>query len=191
MSSNECGWPLAQHGALLLDFARRSIRYGLFQGRPIAVALQELPGALTEPLASFITLELNGKLRGCVGTLDAIRPLVSDVAHNAYAAAFHDPRFPPITAAELDEIAIHISILTPAEEVAFSSEDDLVARLRPFVDGLIIQEGHQRGTFLPSVWRSLPDPKLFLQCLKQKAGMPRDYWSDTLKFYRYRTDVIS
>lgn len=123
--------------------------------------------------------------------LQAIRPLVKDVAENAYAAAFRDPRFPPLREAEMSDLALHISILSPSENMTFSSEDDLLSQIRAGVDGLVLQENGHRGTFLPSVWEQLPDKILFLQQLKQKAGLPANYWSDTIKVARYTTFLIS
>ena len=138
--------------------------------------------------ATFVTLELRQNLRGCIGTLQAYQPLVVDVAHNAHAAAFFDPRFPPVTLAELDDLDIHISILGPAEAMQFDSEADLLRQIRPGIDGLILEDGYQHGTFLPSVWESLKTPEEFLQHLKIKAGLPSDYWSDNLKISRYTTE---
>lgn len=122
--------------------------------------------------------------------LEAIQPLVQDIAENAFSAAFRDPRFPPLEAGELSDLSIHLSILSPAEELTFASQEDLLAQLRPGIDGLILQEGHRRGTFLPTVWDSLPTSDQFLRHLKQKAGLPPDYWSDTLKVFRYTTELI-
>ncbi len=174
----------------LLQLARDSIEHGLQTGRPLPVRLRDFPPELTEPRATFVTLEKNNRLRGCIGMLEAVRPLAQDIAENAFSAAFRDPRFPPLEATELPELSIHLSILSPAEEMTFSSQEDLLAQLRPGIDGLIMQEGHRRGTFLPTVWESLPTPEQFLSHLKQKAGLPPDYWSDTLKVFRYTTELI-
>jgi AmmeMemoRadiSam system protein A len=174
----------------LLDLARDSIRFGVRNGKPIPVELSGLPAELTVQRATFVTLESNGVLRGCIGCLVAIRPLAADIAENAYAAAFRDPRFPPVTAAEVEELDIHLSLLTPAQPMTFLSEADLIGQLQPDVDGLILEDGPRRGTFLPSVWESLPDPSDFLRHLKRKAGLPADYWSDTLKISRYRTETV-
>jgi len=174
----------------LLQLARTSITHGLQTGRPLAVDLTAYPGALTEQRASFVTLERYGQLRGCIGMLQASRPLALDVAENAFAAAFRDPRFPPLSPAELTDLDLHISVLSSASTLNFSSEADLLAQLRPGVDGLILEEGHHRATFLPSVWEQLPEPQQFLQHLKQKAGLPRNYWSDSLSISRYLADVF-
>ena len=142
-------------------------------------------------LHGLVTLERRGQLRGCIGMLEAVRPLVRDIAENAFAAAFRDPRFPPLTIDELADLELHISILSPAEAVHFKSEQDLIEQLKPGIDGLILREGYRRGTFLPSVWEQLPDASQFLRHLKQKAGLPADYWSDSLKIFRYSTEMFS
>ena len=145
---------------------------------------------LMEKRATFVTLTIEGALRGCIGRLEAFRPLAEDVAANACAAAFDDPRFMPLSAEELDQIEIHISVLSPPEEMVFSSEEDLLAQIRPGIDGLIFQEGGRRGTFLPSVWEELPEKELFLMHLKVKAGVSESYWSDSLQVFRYTADYF-
>jgi len=174
----------------LLALAKNSIQHGLTTGTPLTVNLADFPEDLRVQRATFVTLQKHGQLRGCIGMLAATRPLVVDIAENAFLAAFNDPRFPPLSADELDELDIHLSILTPAESMSFSSEQDLLNQLQPNIDGLILQDGYRRGTFLPSVWEQLPEPKQFLSHLKQKAGLPSDYWSDTLKVSRYTAEII-
>jgi AmmeMemoRadiSam system protein A len=175
----------------LLKLARTSIQHGLDTGKPFSPDLQDYAPELTVNRATFVTLEHRGQLRGCIGMLEPIRPLVQDIAENAFAAAFRDPRFPPLTTDELAELELHISILSPAEPIQFDSEQNLIAQLKPGIDGLILQEGYRRGTFLPSVWEQLPDAEQFLRHLKQKAGLPADYWSNSLKIFRYRTEMFS
>jgi uncharacterized protein len=172
----------------LLGVARAAISHGLDTGRPPTLDLAAEPETLKLPRAAFVTLEIDKRLRGCIGHLEAVQPLVLDVADNAFAAAFQDPRFPPLRAAELAALAIKISILTPATPLAFADEADLIARLTPGVDGLILADGAHRGTFLPSVWEQLPQPRQFLRRLKEKAGLPADHWSDALRVFRYRTE---
>lgn len=172
----------------LLDLAEASIRHGLEQGRPLRPDKRDYPAVADENGACFVTLHSRGELRGCIGSLQAHQPLLEDVAHNAYAAAFSDPRFPPLHVSELAGLEIHLSLLSPATPIAFQSEEALLQQLRPGEDGLILEEGGRRGTFLPSVWEQLPTAELFLQHLKQKAGLPTDYWSDTLKVSRYTTE---
>ncbi|MBI9019809.1 MAG: AmmeMemoRadiSam system protein A [Verrucomicrobia bacterium] len=150
----------------------------------------ELPAELMEQRATFVTLTSDGNLRGCIGMLEACRPLAEDVAENAVAAAFHDPRFPPLSRDEFDDLQISISVLSPPGEMSFSSEADLLSQVRPGVDGLILQEGVRRGTFLPSVWEELPEKEMFFEHLKLKAGLPAGYWSETLRVFRYTTEYI-
>ncbi|MFZ1615637.1 MAG: AmmeMemoRadiSam system protein A [Holophaga sp.] len=175
---------------ILLDLASASIRHGLATGRPIPVDLATLPPALTGPRATFVTLQKHGELRGCIGCLEAHRPLAEDIAANAFAAAFRDSRFAPVTGEEFHHLEIHLSLLTPATPMVFRSEKDLLSQLAPGQDGLIMEEGPHRGTFLPSVWTSLPDPQDFLRHLKLKAGLPGNYWSPSLEVRRYRTESI-
>lgn len=172
---------------ILLQLAEASIRHGLEHGRALQPELSDFDPLLCEPGASFVTLLREGELRGCIGSLAALRPLVEDVAENAYAAAFSDPRFYPLQAAELRGLEVHISLLSEDEPIHFSSQNDLIKQLRPGIDGLILEEGFRRGTFLPSVWEQLPDAREFLQHLKLKAGLPINYWSETLRVSRYTT----
>ena len=176
---------------ILLDVAHASIQYGLRQGKALKPNREDYEPALNAQLACIVTLETRGSLRGCIGHLEAIQPLIIDVAENAFAAAFRDPRFPPLGEEEYPHIQLHISILSPAQPMSFVSEEDLTAQIRPGLDGLIMQEGTRRGTFLPSVWESLPEAKDFLRHLKTKAGLPPDHWSNTLEIYRYTTETFS
>ncbi|MET0065659.1 MAG: AmmeMemoRadiSam system protein A [Candidatus Thiodiazotropha sp.] len=172
----------------LMEVAWHSIRHGLEHQTALRANPLDYPEALRVERACFVTLNRNGMLRGCIGHLEACQALVTDVAENAFAAAFRDPRFPPLSEAELHHLDIHISILTPAEPVSFDSEEALLRQIRPGIDGLILVDGRHRGTFLPSVWESLPDRRDFLLHLKQKAGLPPHYWSDDLQVYRYETE---
>ncbi len=175
----------------LLALARQSIEHGLRHGVALRPALERCSAALREPRASFVTLTLHEQLRGCIGSLEARQPLALDVSVNAFNAAFHDPRFAPLRSDELPLLAIAISVLSPPQAMHFSSERDLLAQLRPGVDGLILSEGRRRGTFLPSVWESLPDATEFLRHLKLKAGLAPDHWSTTLQVERYTAEYIS
>lgn len=176
------------HRKTLLDIVRESINHGLEQGYALPVNIDEFEKPLQNHNASFVTLHLNHALRGCMGSLEAYRPLVQDVAENGYAAAFRDPRFASLTEAETASLTLHVSVLSVAEPVIFSSEQELLTTIRPGVDGLILEDKSHRGTFLPSVWESLPEPELFLAHLKQKAGLPTNHWSDTIKISRYQTE---
>lgn len=189
-----------EHRNLLLKIARNAVFQTLEAGHPgrresFQSMEKNVPTIgnspeLLEKRATFVTLTKGGALRGCIGMLEACRPLAEDVAENAKAAAFHDPRFPPVTREEFDQIEFHISVLSPPEEIRFSSEADLLEQIRPGTDGLILQEGMRRGTFLPSVWEELPDKEVFWMHLKMKAGLPTDYWSDTLRVFRYTADYF-
>ncbi len=172
----------------LLQVADASIRHGLLHSKPMQVNPKNHLDSLQSIRASFVTLQKQGDLRGCIGHLDAFQPLVVDIAENAYAAAFQDPRFPPLSNSEIDSLEIHISILTPAQPMVFSSEEELIAQLHPGQDGLILQDGNNKGTFLPSVWESLPQPEEFIKHLKLKAGLPITHWSKNLKIFRYTTE---
>jgi len=174
----------------LLDLASDSIAQGL-SGKTLKPDSNDYSAALAKHGASFVTLHCDERLRGCIGTLEAYQPLARDVAENAWSAAFRDPRFSPLTDNEYSRTEIHISVLTPAAPVAFSSEQNLIEQLQPQVDGLILSLGRQRGTFLPSVWESLPEPRDFLQHLKRKAGLPADFWSSDIQIERYHTISIS
>lgn len=175
---------------ILLDLAYQSIETGLSEGNPLCINLRDYPAELTQQRATFVTLEKNKQLRGCIGMLEAVLPLAEDITENAYSAAFKDPRFPPLEQSELNGLEIHLSVLSPSEEIKFTSEEDLIAQIRPRIDGLILESGSRKGTFLPSVWQSIPTSEQFLQHLKQKAGLTKYYWSDQIKVYRYTTEII-
>jgi len=193
-------WALAEpHTAVLayadrrtlLGIAANSIRHGIETDRALEVDAGEFSEALRAHGASFVTLHLDGKLRGCIGSLNAYRELVRDVAENAYAAALRDPRFAPLSAAEFDRVRICISVLSASSPLRFGSEAELLSQLRPGVDGLILEADGRRGTFLPAVWESLPTPAEFFNQLKVKAGLPGDYWSPQMKVSRYTTETFS
>lgn len=153
----------------LCAVARASIAGGRAHS-PAPTPAADLP-ELAEPGASFVTLRLDSVLRGCIGSLLAEQPLIEDVHTNAWRAANRDPRFPPVSAAEIPRLAIHLSLLTPMQAVAFQTERDLLERLRPGHDGLLIRLDGRQATFLPSVWSQLSDPTAFLAALKRKAGI--------------------
>lgn len=174
----------------LLAIAQQSIENGLQQGRASVVNVHAYDPLLQQHAASFVTLQKSGQLRGCIGTLEARQPLVKDVAQNAYAAAFRDPRFAPLDETEFALIDIHISVLSKSEKMHILSEQDLLSQLTPGKDGLILESGNHRGTFLPSVWEQLPEPKDFLKHLKIKAGMNADDWPDDIQVSRYFTEAF-
>ena len=150
-----------------------------------ALGYQDEDSWLDAPGAAFVTLTQRGALRGCIGTLTAYRPLREDVAANAVNAAIRDPRFPPLTAAELPDTHIEVSVLSASEPYPFTDRADALSRLRPGVDGLILEYGSHRGTFLPQVWDSLSKPDDFLANLVRKAGLPAGWWDDDARLSRY------
>jgi AmmeMemoRadiSam system protein A len=175
----------------LLALARDSIAYGLEHGRSIKPLANEYNDNLKQMAACFVTLTMAHNLRGCIGHLSAIQPLFEDVAENAFSAAFNDPRFPQLREDEFQRTEIEISILTPATQIKFADENDLLSQIQEGVDGLILEDGYNRGTFLPTVWESLPHKQDFWKHLKLKAGLPVSHWSDTLKVSRYHTIAFS
>lgn len=176
--------PAADKGRLLTAVARGAIAkaFGLPAQRPA------LPEWLFQPGATFVTLTQEGQLRGCIGTLEAHRSLAEDLEHNALAAAFEDSRFPPLVEEELDRTRVEVSILSKPEPMRFKDEADALAQLRPGVDGVILEAGWHRATFLPQVWEQLPDPAKFMIHLKHKAGLASDYWSEDLHLSRYTVE---
>jgi AmmeMemoRadiSam system protein A len=171
----------AQTGEILLDIARAAIARELGRTHPSS----EEGHWLREPAASFVTLKQGERLRGCIGTLKAHRPLIEDVKSNARNAAFRDPRFPPLSAPELDRTTIEVSVLSPLERIVAETEAAALAQLRPGVDGVVFEYGYHQSTYLPQVWDDLPDPAEFLATLKQKAGLPPDFWDANVKLARY------
>jgi AmmeMemoRadiSam system protein A len=140
---------------------------------------------LRTPAATFVTLTRQGALRGCIGSLEPHRSLLDDVVANAIAAATRDHRFPQLQASELGVTRIEVSLLSQSITMHFTSEQNVLAQLRPGIDGVVLQYGHRRGTFLPQVWESLPEPGDFLAALKQKAGIPADFWNEDIQLSRY------
>lgn len=157
-----------------------------------SVPPQDWPPPLHAERATFVTLHRQQALRGCCGSIRAFEPLGRNVVRSATTAAFSDRRFPPVTAEELPDLDLHISILNPSEPLAFLTEADLVAQLRPHVDGVILVESDLRaqGVFLPSVWDQLEDPRDFVRRLKLKAGLPADYWSPWLAASRFTVHSV-
>jgi hypothetical protein len=168
-----------------LSTARAAIRHALLGKHGRFTARTEDPH-LREPAASFVTLKLKGQLRGCIGALEASEALLDNVAHNAVAAALRDPRFPPLSLAEFGHCLIEISVLTPMTAMDVQSEEDLLAQLQVNVDGLLIDDGRRRATFLPKVWEQLPSPQEFVEHLKLKAGIEVWEWPASMRCYRYR-----
>lgn len=178
--------PEAWDGEVLLDLAQRAIAQAVGVDPP---PLEAVPGELpwlTRPGASFVTLRKDGRLRGCIGSVTAHRPLGEDVVANAVLAATGDPRFEPVGPEELGSVSLEVSVLSAPETVEASEEAEVRARLRPGVDGVILSLGGRRATFLPQVWEELGDPAVFLARLKRKAGLPEDFWHEGLVIQTYR-----
>lgn len=169
-------------GRILLPLARGSIAEAL--GRHYPLPDHDEPW-LDEPGATFVTLTRDGALRGCIGSLEARRPLREDVRANALNAAFRDPRFPPLASREWPDIRVEVSLLAPPELLPVESEQEAWDKLRPHVDGVILEYGPYRSTFLPQVWEQLPEPDRFLAHLKMKAGLPWDFWAPQIRLARY------
>lgn len=196
---------VARHGPTLLSLARQCVSWRVRHADELKINPADYAPELGARRASFVTLTKAGQLRGCVGSPTAWRSLVEDVANNAAAAAVEDRRFAPLEAGELDAIEIAISLLSEVVPLAAESEAELIAKLRPGVDGLLVREtkscpgtGRQlhgenraQALFLPHVWAHLPRPEEFLSQLKAKAGLPRDYWSTSLEFRRFTTTSIA
>ena len=174
-----------------LALARLAIRNGVQRQQKTKVELAGLDEIFQQQACCFVTLKKQGKLRGCIGSLQAYQPLAKDIAEHAYGAAFNDPRFSALQANELDEINISISILTPQQKLSIASQQELLAAITAGVDGLTLEDGFYKATFLPAVWEQLPNKQEFLLHLKRKAGMPDNYWSDTLTAYHYQTISFS
>jgi AmmeMemoRadiSam system protein A len=175
----------AEHGRRLLQIARQSISAALVAGGEPGAPVAEEPW-LRESRATFVTLMQGEELRGCVGALEAQRPLAADVHANARAAAFQDTRFKPLTLEEFARTDIEVSLLSSPKRLLFESQADLITRLRPGIDGVILEgENGRHATFLPQVWEGLPDPEQFLAHLKRKAGIPQDAGTQSCRVKRY------
>jgi AmmeMemoRadiSam system protein A len=174
----------------LLTLAGESIQRGLGEGRQPPWSAAATDPDLDVQRASFVTLKINDMLRGCCGTLLATRALAADVWCNAWTSAFADPRFAPLTPDEYPQLDVQISVLSPVEPLHVASERELHDALRPDVDGLVLEIGPARATFLPAVWEQLPDTAEFLAHLKRKAGLPADFWSPQLRIFRYTTECF-
>ncbi len=174
---------------ILLTLARDSIHAAVHGAAPADPDMTALPPRLQEPGATFVTLTLAEDLRGCIGSLEAQRPLAADVQANALAAAFHDPRFEPVSAAELPQVRVEISVLTPRAPLEYRSAEELLQCLRPGVDGVVIERGWNRATFFPQVWEQLPEPEDFLGHLCYKAGLPATAWRrGDLQVFTYQVE---
>ena len=169
-------------GSILLPLARAAIAAQM----GTTLAASDDAGWLRANGAAFVTLMHAGRLRGCIGTLEAHRALGEDVKANAVAAAFRDPRFKPLDKREFDHLNVEVSVLSAIETIVFRDEDDALAQLHPEIDGVIFEYGHHRSTFLPQVWEDLRDPEQFVSQLKLKAGLSADVRTTRCAVKRYR-----
>lgn len=177
-----------EQGLILLQLARQTIGYKLGIGEKPAVP----PGAVfQQKYATFVTLKKKGKLRGCIGNLVPVGSLLQGVQDNARSAAFHDHRFSRISLDELDSLQIDISVLSEPEPLFYTDTEELISLLRPGIDGLILRDGQHRATFLPQVWKQLPEPEMFLDQLCVKAGLARGLWREKkIEFQIYQVQEI-
>lgn len=175
-----------ERGHILLDLARRAIAEA-FGGPPVVRPTRE--DWLDEPAALFVSLHRGGELRGCIGSLEARRPLFEEVVAKARAAAFHDSRMVPVQAAELADLEIEITVLGPLESVPAGSEEELLSQLRPGLDGLLLESREGGAVFIPAVWRQLPEPRAFLEALLRKAQLRR--WPQDMRAFRFPADEVS
>lgn len=173
---------------LVIDICKKSILAGLNK-EPVP-EFEKIPAVLEQSGACFVTLEKNGNLRGCIGSIIAHRSLIDDLVKNAQNSAFSDTRFQPLKNEEFDDLSIDVSLLSSPEKMDFKDEADLLAQIRPFVDGIIIKDKGYQAVYLPSVWELLPEKEMFLNSLKIKAGMPPKHFSDTFEAFRYTTEYI-
>lgn len=178
---NSAATPSVEHGKILLPLARAAIAREL----DIHYPAESTAAWLQEPGACFVTLMQRGQLRGCIGSLEAHRSLLTDIEANACAAAFFDPRFEPLRAVDFEETAIEVSLLSPMQPMQFRDEADALAQLRPGVDGIVFEYRHHRSTFLPQVWEQLPSAREFIAHLKVKARLSANFWADEVKLHRY------
>ncbi len=173
----------------LLHLAREAMEYGVRGKKLPTLDKETLSARLHEQGASFVTLTIRGQLRGCIGALEAYQPLAEDVREHARAAALEDPRFPPVREDELSRIQIEVSRLTRPVPLKYKDAEDLLSKLRPHVDGVILKDGYRRATFLPQVWEKIPDPAAFLNNLCYKMGGSESLWrSKHLDAFTYQVE---
>lgn len=185
-----------EHKRTLVEIAHASIQRGLGGAGPLRPDPADYAPPLQALRAAFTTLSLDGSLRGCIGTTEAIAPLVTAVADSAFSAAFHDPRFTPLTRLEYERVELSLSLLSAPQPLMFASEEELLSQVRPGVHGLTIARGGNKGTFLPSVWEQITSPSTFLQQLKRKAGLgeaeaPEQAWTYTTESIGERQEEVN
>lgn len=173
----------------LLQLVREAVEHAV-RGKSLpALNLDTRTAALRENGASFVTLTINNELRGCIGALEAYQPLAQDVREHAIAAALEDPRFEPVSESELNRIRIEVSRLTEPQALSYANADELIAKIRPHVDGVILKNSFRKATFLPQVWEKIPEPDEFLGQLCRKMGARSNLWREaTLQVYTYQVE---
>jgi uncharacterized protein len=183
-----------KHGEKLVELARFSIAQKILPAKTTSVPnLSDIPGHLrTEKRGVFVTLHMNGRLRGCIGNIEPEKNVLEGVQENAVHAAFDDSRFSPLTPEEFWDIDIEVSLLTPPQKMHYSDPGDIPGQLTPFEDGVIVEKGHRRATFLPQVWEQLPDPEAFLSQLCLKANLDAHAWqTGNLGIYTYQVQSFT
>ena len=174
------------HPAFVIDICKLIIK-SEFDEKPLSIIY---PQVFDEFGACFVTIEKNGQLRGCIGSMVAYRPLITDLVEHAKDAAFKDMRFSPVTEDELPELKFAVSILTEPERVVFETEEQMMNNIVPYDDGIIIRDGDYQAVYLPSVWEEISDKREFMRSLKVKAGLAPDYFSNTFEVYKFHTIYI-
>ena len=169
-----------------INTARKSIENAL---NDTEYKLENIPSVFTQYGASFVTIKINNQLRGCIGSIYPTKPLILDIIDNAKNAAFQDPRFFPLTKEEFNKIGISVSILSEIEKIEFKDEKDLLSKIYPY--GIIVAEGNKRAVYLPVVWEQLTDKEIFFNSLKEKAGLPPNYFSKRLEAYKFNAIEIN
>jgi len=173
---------------VLHETALAAIEYGLDHGRAPRLDLSLYSEDLRVESATFVTLHRANRLRGCMGTLQVNLPLIQDISQNAWRSANSDPRFSPVKREEFSDLNIHLSVLSPLSPVPVNSHAELLRKLRPGIDGLVLREHGARATFLPSVWEQLPTPERFVAELLHKAKLGKNHWSDSIELERYTVE---
>ncbi len=180
----------AVEAELLLDIADEAILAGLGGRLPLTPEPADLPAVLRARVGSFVTLTVLGELNGCIGSIEGFEPLGVSVARHAWAAAFSDPRLPSLRRDDYEHLTIEVSVLSRPSEIPVGSRRELLADLRPGVDGLVIEAGRHRAVFLPAVWDALPDPVEFLDQLYLKAGLLPGSWPDRMQTFRFTAEKV-
>lgn len=176
---------------IMLLLAWESIAHGLKTGKPLSIDVDDYPIELAEPKPCFVLLKQKQAVRGCVGSIEPIRPLGEDLVENAFAAAFCDRHFMPLSDNELDQTQINILLISPLQALSCDSQMTLIEQLQPRVDGLLIRDGSHHASLLPAAWETFKTPMEFVNQLKRQAGLPMTYWSKNTQIFRFSTETIA